>query len=228
VPTPRPSGSSLKWCDGVIRCRRALAGRREVALDVTERAHGEGQRDQGDQSPDDPGDQRDAAGALDTQPRTRAPTGMADQASTPATLMTRPSRWWLGTICRRRLPVPVLVLRKMSRPEMADHNPRRRPVPAGRGQHDRQQPATSRAPRAAANPMRSRPAGRTGFGCPRQAMQLPTPADRRTTSSRPGAPTSPRPLLRNLGCHSTSLPARPWIAAELTRAPLGAGSQAAT
>jgi hypothetical protein len=90
---------------GVMRCRRALAGRREVALDVTERAHGEGQRDQGDQSPDDPGDQRDAAGALDTQPPTRAPTGMADQASTPAMLMTRPSRWWLGTICWHRLPV---------------------------------------------------------------------------------------------------------------------------
>jgi hypothetical protein len=29
---------------------------------------------------------------------------MADQASTPAMLMTRPSRWWLGTICWRRLP----------------------------------------------------------------------------------------------------------------------------
>ena len=71
---------------------------------MTERAYGEGQRDQGDQSPDDPGDQRDAAGALDTQPPTRASTGMADQASTPAMLMTRPSRWWLGTICWRRLP----------------------------------------------------------------------------------------------------------------------------
>jgi hypothetical protein len=186
---------------------------REVALDVTERAHGEGQRDQGDQSPDDPGDQRDVAGALDSQPPTRAPTGMADQASTPAMLMTRPSRWWLGTICWHRLPVVNV----------------EEDVQAGDGrshpsvvQYQRvaastivSSPSTSRAPRAAANPMRSRPAGRTGFGCPRQAMQLPTPADRRTTSSRPGAPTSPRPLLRNLGYHSTSLPARPWIAAEL-------------
>jgi hypothetical protein len=108
------------------------------------------------------------------------------------------------------------MLKKMSRPEMADHNPQRRPVPAGRGQHNRQQPGDEQgAEGGCKTPMRSRPAGRTGFGCPRQAMQLPTPADRRTTSSRPGALTSPRPLLRNLGYHSPSLPARPWIAAEL-------------
>jgi hypothetical protein len=159
---------------------------REVALDVTERAHGEGQRDQGDQSPDDPGDQRDAAGALDTQPPTRAPTGMADQASTPAMLMTRPSRWWLGTICWHRLP--VVGVEEDVQAGVGRSQPQRRPVPAGRGQHDRQQPGDERAPRAAANPVRSRPAGRTGFGCPRQAMQLPTPADRRTRSFRPGGP----------------------------------------
>ena len=47
--------------------------------------------------------------------------------------------------------------------------------------------------------MRSRPTGRTGFGCRRQVMQLPTPADRRTTSCCPGAPTSPRPIVRDPG-----------------------------
>jgi hypothetical protein len=45
----------------------------------------------------------------------------------------------------------------------------------------------------------TRPAGRTGFGCPRQALQLPTPADRRTTLSRSGAPTSPRPVVEEPG-----------------------------
>jgi hypothetical protein len=182
---------------------------REVALDVTERAHGEGQRDQGDQSPDDPGDQRDAAGALDTQPPTRAPTGMADQASTPAMLMTRPSRWWLGTICWHRLP--VVGVEEDVQAGVGRSQPQRRPVPAGRGQHDRQQPGDERAPRAAANPVRSRPAGRTGFGCPRQAMQLSTPADRRTRSSRPGAPTSLRPLLRNLATARRPCPHDPGL-----------------
>jgi hypothetical protein len=155
---------------GVMRCRRALAGRREVALDVTERAHGEGQRDQGDQSPDDPGDQRDAAGALDTQPPTRAPTGMADQAGTPAMLMTRPSRWWLGTICWHRLPVVNV------EEDVQAGNGRSHPSVV---QYQRvaastivSSPSTSRAPRAAANPMRSRPAGPYRFRMPQAGYAI--------------------------------------------------------
>jgi hypothetical protein len=71
---------------------------------------------------------------------------MADQASTPAMLMTRPSRW-LGTICRRRLT--VLTLKKMPRPEMAAHS-------ASATQYQRvaastmvSRPSSRRAPRAA-------------------------------------------------------------------------------
>jgi hypothetical protein len=63
---------------------------------------------------------------------------MADQAGTPAMLMTRPSRWWLGTICWHRLPV-VNVEEDVQAGDGRSH-PQRRPVPAGRGQHDRQQP----------------------------------------------------------------------------------------
>jgi hypothetical protein len=65
-------------------------------------------------------------------------------------LMTRPSRWWLGTICWRRLPVSVL--KRMARPEMAAHTPQRRPVPAGRGQHDRQQPVDEQGAEGGGNP----------------------------------------------------------------------------
>src|SRR4029453_17031273 len=100
--------------------------------------------------PDDPGDQRDAAGALDTQPPTRAPTGMADQAGTPAMLMTRPSRWWLGTICWHRLPVVNV------EEDVQAGNGRSHPSVV---QYQRvaastivSSPSTSRAPRAAANP----------------------------------------------------------------------------
>jgi hypothetical protein len=119
------------------------------------------------------------------------------------------------------------MLKKVSRPEMAAHSPvQYQRVAASTTVCS---PSTSRPPRAAATPMRSRPAGRTGFGCPRRAMRLPTPADRRTTSSRPGAPTSPRPLLlRNLDPPLDVPAARPWIGAELNPCAARARSQTAT
>jgi hypothetical protein len=75
-------------------------GGREVAVGVAERPEGEGEGEQGDQGADDAADQGDAAGALHRPAAGQGP----DQASTPAMLMTRPSRW-LGTICWRRLAV---------------------------------------------------------------------------------------------------------------------------
>ncbi len=47
------------------------------------------------------------------QPPTRVPSGLADQAITMATLITRPSMW-PGTIACRRLP--VLILNMIVRP----------------------------------------------------------------------------------------------------------------
>src|SRR5579885_335397 len=51
------------------------------------------------------------------RPPRNAPTGMADQASTPAMLITRPSRW-LGTIACRKLL--VLILKRTPKPETTD------------------------------------------------------------------------------------------------------------
>ena len=71
---------------------------------------------------------------------------MADQASTPAMLMTRPSRW-LGTICWRRLT--VLMLKKMPRPEMAAHSTSAPQYQRVAANTTVSRPSTTRAPRAA-------------------------------------------------------------------------------
>ena len=57
-----------------------------------------------------------------TPPRNE-PKGIADQASTPAMLITRPSRWF-GTIACRKLP--VLILREMPKPDISAQ--RTRPI----------------------------------------------------------------------------------------------------
>src|SRR5215211_8584368 len=80
------------------------------------------------------------------QPPARAPTGMADQASTPAMLMTRPSRW-LGTICWRRLA--VLMLKKIPRPEMAAHSSTATQYQRVAANTTVSSPSITRAPRAA-------------------------------------------------------------------------------
>jgi hypothetical protein len=100
-----------------------LAGR-EVAVGVAERARGEGSASRA----------------------TRAPTGMADQASTPAMLMTRPSRW-LGTICWRRLA--VLMLKKIPRPETAAHSTSATQYQWVAANTTVSSPSTARAPEAA-------------------------------------------------------------------------------
>jgi hypothetical protein len=98
--------------------RRGLLLLLQIVLSPTQRGKREGHRDQEDQQADRPVDQGHVLRPLDRQAAQKGASGIADQASTAAMLLMRPSSW-LGTMAWRRLL--VLMLKKIPNPQDSAH-----------------------------------------------------------------------------------------------------------